>query len=116
MGYYTTFELEIHEKPEDFDVDKLDLFMMKQKRKDNDFMYPFSCVDGEFEDDHGATKWYQCDKELPILSKAFPEVVFKLSGEGEESGDIWTTYYKGGKSQSAKVVITVEEYDEKKLK
>ena len=31
MGYYTTFELEIHEKPEDFDVDKLDLFMMKQK-------------------------------------------------------------------------------------
>ena len=31
------------------------------------------------------------------LSLEFPEYVFILDGEGEESGDIWRSFYKNGK-------------------
>ena len=52
------------------------------------------------------------------ISKKFPEVLFTLSGEGEESGDIWMKYFKNGKVQNAntKVTISHDPFDESKLK
>ena len=115
MGYYTRFELEVYQEPEGFDPDMLDLFMMKEQKKNDNFIYTFKCIDGSFEDQMGETKWYEFDEDMKVLAKKFPDVVFKLSGEGEETGDIWNKYYKGDKSQDAKVVITIEEFDENKL-
>jgi len=48
-------------------------------------------------------------------SKRHPKVVFKLSGEGEESGDIWTEYYQDGKMQREKAEIKVAGFDKSKL-
>jgi hypothetical protein len=61
-------------------------------------------------------KWYEHEDHLRIFSKRYPEVLFGLHGEGEESGDLWIQYYKNGKMQTCKVVMTYPPYDEKMLK
>lgn len=54
-------------------------------------------------------KWYDHDDEMIALSKEFPEVEFTLDGTGEESDDLWTTYYKNGKAQHAPCQFVYDE-------
>lgn len=61
-------------------------------------------------------KWYVYRQEMKSISEMFPDIVFVLSGEGEESGDIWKEYFKNGKSQYAPVQMVFSEYDENLLK
>lgn len=61
-------------------------------------------------------KWYDHESNLKMFSKEYPDYLFELSGEGEESGDIWKKYFHDGKIQTCKSVITFEKFDEKKLK
>lgn len=60
-------------------------------------------------------KWYDHDRDMRLISQKHPETIFILEGEGEESGDIWKKYYLNGKFQTAKAVVTYEEFDESKL-
>lgn len=60
-------------------------------------------------------KWYEHDDDLLNFSKNFHDWIFILSGEGEESGDIWKTYYLNGKKQLTTGKIIFEDFDEKKL-
>lgn len=62
------------------------------------------------------TKWYDHEKDMKTYSQKYPEVLFILSGEGEESGDIWRKYFKNGRVQTCKAKITFDEFDESKLK
>jgi hypothetical protein len=59
--------------------------------------------------------WYGHKDDLKEFSLKYPEVVFKLIGEGEKSGDFWIIYFKDGKIQDCLRVVTYEPYDEKKL-
>jgi hypothetical protein len=52
-------------------------------------------------------KWYEHDKDMIEMSMKFPLVLFKLHGEGEESGDIWDAYYLNGKSQKHKARVMI---------
>jgi hypothetical protein len=61
-------------------------------------------------------KWYDHRKDMIRVSKDYPDVLFTLSGEGEEPGDVWKEYYLGGRYQEAKGVITFPEFDASKLK
>ena len=51
------------------------------------------------------------------LSARFPDVVFQLYGDGEDSEDKWMTYYKNGRSQkdALRVIIEEDPFDESKL-
>ena len=60
-------------------------------------------------------KWYDHDDDMIGLSNLYPDVLFILEGNGEESDDIWITYYKGGKHQYCPASIIFPEYDESKL-
>lgn len=71
--------------------------------RDENFRY-------ELEDFHeqgmnGQTKWHGHERDMIRLSKAFPEALFVLWGEGEEPEDLWTCYYLGGRTQEAPVRV-----------
>lgn len=61
-------------------------------------------------------KWYECDTDMKNFSKAHPDTLFQIDGEGEESGDIWRAYYKNGKSFRVQAKMTFEEFSEEKLR
>lgn len=83
-----------------------------EKEKDSAYAYG---VDHEGEPTESC-KWYEWEADIRRLSKQFPDVLFTLSGEGEESGDIWKAYFLGGKMHKEKAVIQVPPFDKKKLK
>ena len=60
--------------------------------------------------------WYEHENDLKSFSKKHPDIIFELSGEGSEVGDIWSKYFKNGKVQVENAKIVVGEYCENKLK
>jgi hypothetical protein len=62
------------------------------------------------------TKWYENKEDMKTISAQFPRVLFTLKGEGEEAGDIWYKYFKNGKMQVCKAVITFPPFNENELK
>lgn len=101
MGYYTRFELKIHDAPDEFKnvIDVYKSFIEKINNDEVDFDFPgFQWAfdyNGESQDE---TKWYDHDGDMTMFSRLFPEVTFKLIGNGEDNGDMWHEYYKNGRS------------------
>lgn len=109
MGYYTRYSLTW---TSDFDDEELDTAIGDAIEKNEDFSYALS-RDGESGD---SCKWYDHEYHMRALSLKFPGVLFTLSGEGEESGDIWKKYFRGGKMQICKVVLDFPKFDATLLK
>lgn len=59
------------------------------------------------------TKWYEHEADLREMSRRFPGVLFKLTGDGEESGDLWAAYALDGKWQKHKARVVVGDCDPK---
>ena len=57
-------------------------------------------------------KWYECEKDMKEYSKKYPDIVFTVYGEGEESGDIWNSHFKNGKMHTCKAKMVMKPYDE----
>lgn len=87
MGYYTKYNLKVKnsELPIDFYVDKL--------HEKIGYFYCFN-PDGS---DYEAIRWYNHSEHMVFLSKEYPDVLFILTGFGEDVDDIWIKYYKNGK-------------------
>lgn len=62
-----------------------------------------------------SVKWYDHEKHMLTVSLKHPEILFTLMGDGEDADDIWVKYFKNGKIQVAKGVITYEAFDPEKL-
>ena len=124
MGYYTSYNLGVHKKGP------------PREKKDTDFDDPFGeeVVGGNNPiadlrgfsdeakyaiDDRGwcndQTKWYDHDDDMKKLSKMYPGWIFKLHGEGEETGDLWNKYFKDGKEQYCEGKVVYPPYDESEL-
>lgn len=61
-------------------------------------------------------KWYDWEQDMLLLSARFPDVLFQLDGDGEESGDIWRAYFMNGKMQYESCHFFFGEFDEGKMK
>lgn len=83
MGYYTYFTLSM-EGPEDKikEVENSDF--------DNNEYIKELVKNGNLE-----AKWYDFETEFPAFAKRFPDVLFCVYGDGEESGDVWEYRFKG---------------------
>ena len=88
MGYYTYFKLEVTG-----DSPNLEAIAEKLSGISD---YLFEVYDGEIVSGD-CYKWYDFDAHMIKLAKAYPKFTFCLRGEGEESGDIWRSYYRGRK-------------------
>ncbi|MDB4726121.1 hypothetical protein OAF54_01700 [bacterium] len=103
MGYYTRHELEVYGTDDDLITQLIS-----------------ECEEAAYslQEDGGCnqeTKWYDHKRDMKAFSLKHSNALFKLSGEGEESGDQWIEYYKNGKVQICKAKITFDEYDESVL-
>jgi len=108
MGYYTRFNLLMIQNPfiEDGKI-------IADLRSNND------CAEralDEFGNAEEAVKWYEHEKEMKQFSKKYPNTIFCLHGEGEESEDIWNKYFCNGKVQVCRAKIVFDPFNEKKLK
>jgi hypothetical protein len=108
MGYYTNYKLS---KPSSLALDQENKLMEVSPSYFSSPEDVQNLLEGWME-----AKWYDHEEEMRELSKAFPKVLFQLEGNGEESGDQWIKYFKGGKQQTAYAIITFDEFDETKLK
>lgn len=61
------------------------------------------------------TTWYDWEEDMALLSKRFPDVLFKLHGTGEDSEDLWDAYFFGGKVQVCPGKIVYDDFDPAKL-
>lgn len=122
MGYETRYNLEVN-----------DLVVMKEvKGIDPTSGKPASILVQEFVDRDKLAReiqdlsgysylwgdrcnWYDHEKDMRTISRKYKDVLFKLTGEGEESGDLWAKYFKGGKMQVCKARIEYDPFDETKL-
>lgn len=104
MGYYTSHKLEIVGGHMD---------ILEQIIENDPQTFYGLYKDGSPLD---SVKWYSHQEDMKQLSKQYPDLVFKLTGEGEETGDMWIEYHKNGKMQDCHAKITFEDYDESKLK
>ena len=100
MGYYTNYGLEIIEG----DSNEIDHEQGIEEYTD------YNNVFGE------EIKWYNCHEDMIAYSKKYPNTVFCITGEGEEAGDLWKTYFKNGQSQQVKAKIVYDEYNADLLK
>lgn len=96
VGYYTTFKMGV-ESNEDNDTESL-----KQFQYDIDSEYEFGSeelqLDWLIHGDCDNMKWYDHHEDMCELSKRYPNLLLWLTGNGEESGDIWKAWYRNGKS------------------
>lgn len=113
MGYLTEYTLKCHTDNYDT-LDKI-ADMLKDigiigyalyELMYNEEMNFYSC---------DAVTWYDHDDDMCKVSEAYPDILFELNGSGENSGDIWKTYYKGGKMQHTDAIITFDPFDPSKL-
>lgn len=128
MGYYTYFTLETKNKINL--VEFIKFCLKERKENDHNFMYPFDftefliesfdyanekiCLDIETDK---RVKWYDYVDDMKKLSQNFPDVIFKLHGEGEDRMDMWIHYFCNGKSYKEMIIQIVEkDFDENKLK
>lgn len=61
-------------------------------------------------------KWYEYESDMCLLSSRFPDVMFELSGQGENTEDMWISYFYQGKTQHCPAIITFESLDLKKMR
>lgn len=101
MGYYTDYELDV--------IGTEDTIVNHAEEIESIAGYS-GLFDGEL-------KWYAHERNMREHSIKYPDLLFKLNGEGEEgSDDVWIKYFKNGKMQLAEGKITFDEFNENSLK
>lgn len=113
MGYYTYYSMEARKIKDKNEFDAIIEEMTELE------LYGYNGIFGEseyHEHDHEAffrvfdeVKWYDHTYDMMKFSKIFPNVVFKLHGDGEERSDMWDEYYHNGEVETCSAQIIYPE-------
>lgn len=101
MGYYTDYEIEVDN--------------YRQEDEINALLHEQTGYALEIGRTYYGIKWYDCEADMKIVSKAFPNVLFTVHGDGGDGGDLWRMYVRDGKVQRTCAELRYEEFDERKL-
>ena len=109
MGYYTRFKGRVSG----------DEFTMAKFEGDAEIGRTFGSYDfplSDFNNKHGfgdgeTYKWYGYEADMLALSNRYRNLLFELTGEGEESGDMWKAWYRNGKHVRVQAQIVFVEPD-----
>lgn len=130
MGSYTNYSMEIIDiDNKGYDAYKIAKYMLEKNNESEKYyafynslenfiesIDPTSKIDYElYLDNNNKTKWYDNEEDMLELSKEFPDILFKLHGEGERNEDIWDKYFMNGKMQYCPAEIHISEFDRNKL-
>lgn len=135
MGYYTYYELSIddtqfqseNEKKKNAEIKEIQESSISDALKEkligeinNSYKSSFVTQNDvveflTFNPFSGQCKWYENTDDMCNVSKKYPNVLFILTGNGEEPEDMWVKYFMNGKVQIEKAVITYGKFDPKKL-
>lgn len=97
MGYYTNYTLETNAPGIDLEISQA--------------IAEISGYGGDiFRHDYCERKWYDHEKDMVEVSKRYPDVVFILHGEGEESGDLWRKRFVNGQVDEVRAEITYPDF------
>ena len=118
MGYYTYYTMEARgiKNEEEYNsiVRSLKKHELYEDRENN--KYGVFNNSKYFDESHSSyfeayeeTKWYDHSYDMMKFSCLFPDVTFKLHGEGEESGDLWNEYFHNGKVEECPARIIYEQ-------
>ena len=91
MAYLTHYELSIVEGADSIEK-------VIQEESEENFELSYSLDESGYTRE--SSKWYDHEFDLKRISMKYPNSIFKLSGEGENSEDIWDKYFKNGKTIS----------------
>ena len=66
----------------------------------------YICTDGD------GFKWYDCNCDMPKISRLLPKLEIQICGKGEDEGDEWSYIFKNGnRYKSSEMFIYDFEYD-----
>jgi len=94
MGYITTFNLYGYNSEKEF-IDQKNM-PNSDLEKIFDWIKHNTSSDMQF-DWLDNDKWYSWDEDMVKLSLAYPDVIFELFGDGEETDDVWKAVIYRGK-------------------
>lgn len=110
MGYYTVYKGSVTGKGV-----LLDAFCEAADREETFGTYGLLLSDwlDEYINGGESMKWYDWQSDCKELSAKYPNLLFTLNGEGEESGDIWRAYFRSGQVfvQQAQLVFPKVDLD-----
>ena len=128
MGYYTSYQLsmsrdisrkEIVMKEDEIAnlIQKIKILRSKDRYGDHPSTWfleelnqklnfeTLSCFDEN-------CKWYTCSEDMKLASTLFPDVLFEIRGDGEQTGDMWKAYFKDGKMARYQAKFVFPEFNE----
>jgi len=112
MGYDTYYQIEIQPDPEDYDVNSWKAQKLEAKLCGDLTLEQHKEQIGFIEEN---TRWQEMEEEMSAYSLKYPEILFIVHGEGEESQDLWRHYFKNGKSWETRAQIVYEDFKEEYL-
>lgn len=124
MGYRTRFSLRIAADPNKDLLNDVDAVGLVEKYLlENEEMMKYFYPPDELDDgvrcptfNSEEMKWYDHESYMRGMSLSLPDVLLELSGEGEDSGDMWRKYFLNGKMQVCRAKIIYPQFDIEKLR
>lgn len=99
MGYYTNYEVNIMNIPEEkYSEIKNEIWNIIGYDADNEGETSHMIFSFE-------SKWYDYEKDMLQFTEKYPDVLVEILGEGEESGDIWKARFRNGESERVSAQI-----------
>ena len=111
MGYRTEYYLDIYKYMGEGTPPRIEDIMIDFQSQSEEAKYSLE-KDGACLREWG---WYDHENDMIGLSTKYPEVVFRLSGFGEECADTWADYYLNGKVQHCLATLVMLPFDPDKL-